>query len=422
MIDSYNIRVSGGKGGNGVVSFSRQKYRAHGGPDGGDGGRGGDVFFEGSTSEEDFSGLSRAAHAHGDSGKDGQGQKKTGRDGTRKMVRVPLGTSVYQSFEGRTPFKIGEVLSSGDPLRVALGGSGGRGNTKFATATNKTPALAEEGALGEICYLSLELFVPVDIAFIGKPNSGKSLLLHRLTNARPNVGPHPYSTVLPVRAVIERGWAQISAVEIPAIAAGAGEGKGLGNTFLRHLWRAKILVHVVDASDGDPVGAVEEVGSELNKYSPLFLKKSQIIAINKTDCVDNQDIFMGLGRKALALGASCSAISAMTGDGLAGFMDIVHETLSKQTLLTQQEDSGFIPTVFPKGPRERPLVSKKRNVFVVSSSRAERMVRIPDLRRFQVRLQLRKELDKLGVVKALEEAGVKKGDIIHIGTTEIPWE
>lgn len=422
MIDNCSIRVIGGKGGNGVVSFFRQKYKPLGGPDGGDGGRGGDVFFTGDPSEEDFSRLSREASILGGTGRDGQGKKKSGRDGDSRVIPVPLGTMVYLTREGREPHFLGEILTPGTPFRAAVGGAGGRGNTRFSTSTNKTPALAEEGALGEANVLLLELCLPADIAFIGKPNSGKSLLLHRLTNARPNVGSHPYSTVKPVRAVIEKGWDQILAVELPGIASGAGEGKGLGNTFLRHLRRAKVLVFVVDGSDEDSLGSIDEVISELNKYNPLFLKKPQIIAINKTDIVDNQDNLIILRRKAAALEASCSAISAMTGNGLESFMDMVHETLGSQALFTQQQEDDFFPTLYPAGAVHRPTVSKEGDAFVVSSSRAERLVRLPDLRRFQVRLQLRKELSKLGVVKALEEEGIKKGDMVHIGAIEIRWE
>ena len=324
--------------------------------------------------------------------------------------------------EGSDLYLRGEIGRSGEVQVVARGGQGGHGNVRFATSKNKTPGLAEEGMPGEEREVVLELRLPVDVALVGLPNAGKSQLLGQVSKARPTVAEYPYSTTQPVQAMVERGWKQVSVVELPGIVNGAAEGKGLGNSFLRHLWRARAILHLVDGSVKDPVATVKEVNAELGEYNPSFLEKPQIVVVNKVDLPDVEERLPSLRRKLASFGESRHFISALTGHGVEEMLNHVQELLDQRPPQLIEPPPATLPVVEPKPSYVRPTATRDGDVFVVSSSQAERLVRLPDLRRFQVRLQLREELARLGVVKALEDAGVQRGDRVRIGAVELKWE
>ena len=421
MNDIQTVRAKGGKGGNGAVSFRRERRAPRGGPDGGEGGEGGPVILRGDSGVADFTSLVGGHAVKGGNGGDGEGKKKSGLAGKPKVILVPLGT-VAVVKEGTDSYRWGEIHESGDLQVIARGGEGGHGNVRFATSRNKTPGLAEEGLLGEEREVILELRLPVDVSLVGLPNAGKSQLLGLVSKARPTVAEYPYTTTQPVQAIVERGWKQVSVVELPGIAKGAAEGKGLGNSFLRHLWRAGVILHLVDGTAKNPVAAVKEVQAELGRCNPAFLEKPRIIVINKVDHPDVENRLPSLRRKLASFGESRHFISALTGKGVEELLDHVQELLDQRPPFSSEPSPATVPVVEPKPRFVRPTATRDGDVFVVSSSQAERLVRLPDLRRFRVRLQLREELARLGVVKALDDAGVQRGDRVRIGAVELKWE
>jgi len=306
-------------------------------------------------------------------------------------------------------------------LLLARGGEGGQGNTRFATSVNKVPYLAEEGMSGEARRMVLELRMLAEVGLVGMPNSGKSLLLQQISNATPAVEAYPFTTQVPVLGVVEWDWRQALVVELPGIGSGASQGKGIGTAFLRHLWRVRLIVHLVDGSVADPITALREVNEEIWQYEPTFMDRPQLVVVTKVDLPSVRERLSALRKQLAPFGLARHFVSANTGEGVRELVAHIHKLL---------QEIPPVPSVPPREVEARPselrhhhpAVSREGDVFVVSSPRAERLVRLPDLRQFQVRLQLRSELAKLGVVKALEEAGVQPGDWVRIGRTELQWE
>ena len=304
---------------------------------------------------------------------------------------------------------------------VAKGGQGGRGNIHFATAINQTPLIAEEGETGETRELELELRMMVDAAVIGQPNVGKSLFLRQVSNAKPTIGDYSFTTTQPVPAVVKRGWDSFTLVELPGLIAREDQGSDRISAYLRHLWRARVLIHLIDGSFEDPVGAITEVNMALGHYNSAFLEKPQIVVVNKIDLPAVQERIPYLQKLLAASGVATHFISAQTGEGVEELMGHVHSLLGQLPPVAEDESSKA-PLSVVRAAFTMPVVTREGDLFVVSSAQAGRLVRLPDLRRFQVWLQLREELAKLGVVKALDEAGVRPGDRVRIGAKEVQWE
>jgi len=306
-------------------------------------------------------------------------------------------------------------------LKVVSGGEGGRGNVRFASATVKVPRIAEEGAIGEEAQVFLELRLLVEAVLIGPPNTGKSLLMQRIATAAPAVSDYPFTTMQPVLGSVQQGWRAITLAELPGLTLGASLGKGLGNSFLRHASRARLLIYLLDGAVENPVGALREVIAEVGHYEAALLEKPQLVVVNKVDLPHVRMQLPALRKCLAAYGLERIFISALTGEGLEQLVTHVHELM--EGLPTAPPARPPEPGSIQPTPRQNRLeVSREGAVFVVSSPRAERLVHLPDLREFQVRLQLRRELTKLGVVKALDETGVQPGDWVRIGRAEFQWE
>ncbi len=315
---------------------------------------------------------------------------------------------------------LGELHQNGESVLVAAGGIGGRGNVHFATSTNKVPLLAEEGEAGQIRELLLELTLPADIAIIGQPNAGKSLLLTGVSRVRPRVADYQFTTREPVLGVIEAGWEAYKAVELPGLIAGAAQGAGLGNGFLRHASHVRLLLHLVDGSLENPAVAVREVNDELRQYGHGLDKKPQLIVVTRADIPEVTDRMSSLKRSLAKYGLERHFVSAVTGEGVQELVSAFHRLLGE---LPQVDVTRPVPHVVPLKQRaDPPSVRKESGLFVVSSAKVERLVKLPDLRQLRARLQLREELRKLGLVRRLEEAGIQSGDTIRIGDVEFPWE
>jgi GTPase len=330
FVDRVKIFVKGGDGGNGCVSFRREPYVPRGGPDGGVGGRGGDVVLVGVAHQNTLLPLRYHREFRADRGEHGGPSNRTGRTAEDLLVGVPPGTIAREEETGVT---LGEVLREGERLVVARGGRGGRGNRSYLSNRNRAPAEAEPGLPGEERWLQLDLKLIADVSLLGLPNAGKSTLLSRISSARPKVGDYPFTTVTPVLGVVEADDATFVAADIPGIIEGAHAGAGLGLHFLRHVERTRVLLHVVDASGTSGRDPVEDLGlvrEEVRQWDASLLDRPQLVAATKRDARSDPDPLPDLERAAGRLGLEVFPVSAVTGEGLVEL---------KRALLRQVEAS-----------------------------------------------------------------------------------
>jgi GTP-binding protein len=300
FVDEAVITVKAGDGGNGCVSFRREKYVPRGGPDGGDGGSGGSVILVGNRSLQTLADLEYRHTYKAPRGRHGMGKSRTGRTGEDQLVPVPLGTD---AFDAETKARLGEVLEHEQQLVVAQGGKGGKGNERFATSTRQAPRESTPGEPGVKRRLRLVLRLVADIGFVGLPNAGKSTLLTALTSASPKVAAYPFTTLTPNLGVMQTRDLRYTLADMPGIIQGAHKGKGLGLRFLRHIERTRMLVFVVDGSEPDPAAAYSQLCDEIRQYDAAILNRPRIVALNKLDLLDSDP-------KPLSLDAPAVWISA----------------------------------------------------------------------------------------------------------------
>ena len=307
--DRAEIHVQAGRGGDGGLSFRREKFVPKGGPDGGDGGRGGDVVIVADPTLRDLSPLRRVKRLRAGRGGNGRGSRKHGADGEDAELRVPVGTQ-FLDEEGRL---VADVTSPVARLVVARGGGGGRGNARFATPTRQTPRFAETGLPGEEAQLTLRLKLVVDAALAGLPNAGKSSLLRRISNAKPKVADYPFTTIEPVLGTVEGPDArQLTVADVPGLIEGAADGAGLGHEFLAHLERARLLLHVIDASEGDLEERFRAIDRELAAYGAGLDARPQVVVLNKVDLLESPPSFASADERVVRV----IATSAATGEGI----------------------------------------------------------------------------------------------------------
>jgi GTP-binding protein len=317
FVDRVKIFVKGGDGGRGCVSFRRESYVPRGGPDGGVGGKGGDVVLQAISHHNTLLPLRYHTEHRAERGEHGGPGNRTGRSGVDLTVDVPPGTIARDEASGDT---IGEVLHEGDRLVLAKGGRGGRGNRSFLSNSNRAPRESEPGEAGEERWLRLELRLIADVGLLGMPNAGKSTLLSRISAARPKIADYPFTTLSPVLGVVEVGDTTFVAADIPGIIEGAHAGAGLGLEFLRHVQRTRVLLLVVDASGTsgrDPVADLRAVREEVLRFDPVLLERPQMLAATKRDAVGPLDPLPALRHAAEVLGLRTVPVSAVTGEGLA---------------------------------------------------------------------------------------------------------
>jgi GTP-binding protein len=316
FLDEATIHVLGGRGGNGVVAFRREKYVPKGGPSGGDGGDGGSVYLVGQESRNTLYHLQFASRYAAERGRHGEGSNKSGRSGGDLEVPVPLGTVVYDRDTGEL---LGEILEHGQRLLVAAGGRGGRGNARFATATNQAPRRADPGQDGQERWLRLELKLLADVGVVGLPNAGKSTLISVVSAARPKIADYPFTTLVPQLGVVAEGPLSEPFViaDLPGLIAGAAEGAGLGIQFLRHVERCRVLLHLVDLSspEGSAAGDLEVVERELAAFNPDLLERPRLIVGSKLDAAvpeRREELRRAAGER----GVPYFEISSATGEGI----------------------------------------------------------------------------------------------------------
>ncbi len=316
FVDRVKILVKGGDGGRGCVSFRRESKVPRGGPDGGAGGKGGDVVLEAVSHQNTLLPLRYHNEFRAQRGRHGSSGNRTGRSGPDLLIAVPPGTAAADETTGE---RLGEVLAPGERLVLARGGHGGRGNLAFLSNRNRAPREAEDGVPGEERWVQLDLRLLADVGLLGMPNAGKSTLLSRISAARPRVADYPFSTLTPVLGVVAADEEEYVVADIPGILEGAHRGAGLGLHFLRHVQRTRVLVHVVDASGTsgrDPGADLDTVREEVRRWDPALLERPQLVVATKRDALVLPDPLPGLERSARQLGLPVVAVSALSGKGL----------------------------------------------------------------------------------------------------------
>lgn len=420
MIDRAYIKVKSGRGGNGLVSGRREKFVPYGGPDGGDGGDGGDVFIRCDESTGTLQRFRYKQRYNAIAGGNGASRNKHGADGDDIDVLVPVGTQVW--LDGDKPRLIADLEVAGSSVMIAGGGKGGRGNARFASSRNQYPLLAEEGEAGTELSLRLDLKLIADIGIVGAPNAGKSSLLAALTAAHPKIAGYAFTTLEPVLGVLERGPHTIVIVDIPGLIEGAHEGIGLGDQFLRHIERTRVLVHVIDGSADAPVDTYHEIRQEMEQFGQGLTDKLEIIAINKTD-VDGVTEMSELYEAELASEsyAFCS-ISAAGRLGLDELADRMFAALNDARGDLKPGLEQPVPVIRPVEPRREDLVRRVDGQLVVTLSAATRLAGMTDSNNWEARLQLYDQLRRMGVITALEEAGIEHGEVFKVGKLDWEWE
>jgi GTP-binding protein len=397
FVDEVEVEVRAGRGGDGSASMRSEPYKPKGGPEGGDGGRGGDVVFRASGNVHDLAWLSDHPHLHAESGRPGGRARRDGARGKDLVVTVPDGTMVFDERG-----LLADLVGDGAEAVVAGGGRGGRGNVRFAGPRNRVPKTAEVGEEGDERRLRLELRTVADVGLVGLPNAGKSTILSRLTAATPKIADYPFTTLTPNLGVAEAGEERFVVADIPGLVEGAHEGKGLGDRFLRHVTRCRALVLVVDLSSADPSGDLETVRSELRAYDPELAERPSILVGAKADLVEDPD-------------AAADAIRALPVSGLTGEgMDVLGSQLERLSRRAAAEQPPRAPYVVLRPGRPRFTVSREDGGWRVSGRNVERWVRETDLDDERQVTDLQRRLIKEGVERQLTRAGARRGDEIRI--------
>jgi GTP-binding protein len=420
MFDKAQFKVKAGDGGDGVVAFHREKFIPYGGPDGGDGGSGGDVIIRASNTEDSLRKYRQNQLHRAGNGRPGSGNKKHGKDGAVLVLTVPPGTLV-STLEGDVKVIIADLDRPGDEAVVARGGQGGWGNTHFASSTNQAPKIAQGGETGEEKIVILDMRLIADVGIIGYPNAGKSTLLESASAARPKVADYPFTTLEPVLGVVVIGLDSFIMAEIPGLIAGAHLGRGLGHDFLRHALRTKILIHLLNGTAASPVDDMLKVNEELALYDPALARKRQIVVVNKNDLPEVQERMAGLKSELAGAGIKAYDISAATGQGVAALMKEALKILKEEAAGDKVGAAGPPVKVFKPAPRQAPVkVTKVGDEFIVSATALERIKGGAGVSPAELRWQLDYQFKRLGIDKALEKAGVNAGDTIRCG--ELTWE
>ena len=420
MYDVASITIKAGTGGNGAITFRREKFVPRGGADGGDGGKGGDVVI--TVRENSY--LLRHLHYRKTfrSGDGGAGQKnnRTGRNGEDCVIEVPAGTIISEVTEEGDKKVVSEILYPDQRVVIASGGEGGRGNARFSRAENRVPLLAEVGEKTREKSLHLEVKLLADIGVIGMPNAGKSSLLRAASGAKPTVAEYPFTTLDPVLGVVEKGNEGLILVEVPGIVEGAHRGVGLGHEFLRHVARTRVLLHLVDGTSQKPLQDYFQLRIEMGLFDEALLKKPEVVVINKADVPEVQSKLPSLMEEFGQQGVSISHMSAVTGENIGEIISAVSTLVGEGPNAEIMADAP-VAVLMPQPRRGSIEIRKEEGTFILKSIRAERLVSRIDLHDWHARVQLWSEFERIGINRAMRQAGVKPGMTVKIGDTEVEW-
>lgn len=418
MIDQAKIFVSSGSGGAGMIAFRREKFVPHGGPAGGDGGRGGDIVIRVNPKMNTLAYFAKRVHFRAENGDKGGSSTKTGRSAEPVIIEVPAGTVVKDADTGQT---IADLVLPDDLVVVAKGGRGGRGNARFPTAQNQAPRYAEKGEPGEERWLLLELRLIADVGIVGVPNAGKSTLLSVISNARPKIADYPFTTLEPNLGVVVLDNRDLVVADIPGLVEGAHLGVGLGHAFLRHVQRTRLLVHLLNGAGDDPLADFNQINVELALYDEHLGKRPQIVVYNKLDIPEAAERWPQVRAALKARGIEALAISAATQEGVRPLIGRMFEQLD--VLRAEAVEPAEALPLYELPAEEIPFVidHEGSGVFRVRGRRIERAAAMTYWDYEEAILRFQRTLDFLGVTEALRAAGVKEGDSVFIGDHELEW-
>ena len=421
--DYVKIYATAGKGGNGAISFRREKYVASGGPDGGDGGKGGDVYFKVDKDANTLIEFRFKKKFKAENGQNGEGSHKYGKSGEDLYIPVPIGTVIK---DAKTEEVLADLSDKNQTVLILKGGRGGKGNSHFATSTRQAPRFAQDGEPGEEKELILELKLLADVGLVGFPNVGKSTFLSVVTSASPKIANYHFTTIEPNLGVVKSKFGDSFVIaDIPGIIEGASEGIGLGIEFLRHIERTRLLLHFIDVSgiEGrNPVDDYYKVNEELKKYSEKLSKRTQIIVANKIDAMTDEKLYSDLEKVAKKNNQKIFKISGATGEGVDELMNYVSKILkelpkeslididtNKEKVYTLEDDDSF-------------TVTKENGIFIVKGEKVDRIMRKVNIGDYESLFYLHRKLDEIGLNKELKKQGIKDGDLVKIGEYEMEWE
>ncbi|MEO8246093.1 MAG: GTPase ObgE [Chloroflexota bacterium] len=416
--DHARIFVSAGNGGDGASSFRREAHVPRGGPDGGDGGRGGSVVLVVEAGMTTLGDYRRARHFRADPGGKGAGRKMHGKNGGDLVMRVPPGTVVRTHPDGAW---IGELMERDDRLVVARGGRGGRGNVHFATATHRAPTHYEKGTPGEELWVELELKSIADIGLVGAPNAGKSTLLAALTAANPEIGDYPFTTITPNLGVVAFDDERSAVLaDVPGLIEGAHAGKGLGHHFLRHVERTSALVGVIDGSADDPLEEWDAVAEELRLHDPKLVERPILLVFTKLDLLDVAERWPAIRRELRARGHRVVGISSHDGTGLEELRGALDEALAAaDAALPDEPEEVRVHRYDPEAEGFR--VVAEGDALRIVGRRIELLAARTDFTNDESRQRFQRVLERFGMEAALVDAGAVAGTLVRIGAAELEW-
>lgn len=419
IFDEATIFVTSGSGGDGAATFRREKFVPLGGPDGGDGGRGGSVYLVADPSINTLLEFRHRRRFKAQAGGKGSSQKRHGAAGEDLRVNVPLGTMVMAS----TGELLADLREASQEIMVGRGGRGGLGNVHFTTATNQAPKIAQKGEPGEDKEVKLELRLIADVGLLGYPNVGKSTFLASVTRARPKIAAYPFTTLEPNLGVASVSEDQSMLVaDIPGLIEGAHQGVGLGIDFLRHIMRTLVLIHIVDGTSSDPVADYHAVNSELRQFDADLLEKPQVVAVNKMDLPEAREHWEEVAEGFRKLGRPVFAISAATGEGVRQVLNTAAELLAEARVVAASKPAPEVEEVLrPHAWDQSFEIVHEDDGYRVTGPRIERIVVMTNLDNEESLRYLQRTLGRLGVSAALESAGVKRGDLVRFGKVELEW-
>ena len=421
FVDYTKIIIKSGDGGNGAVSFRREKYVASGGPDGGDGGKGGDIYFVVDPDSNTLINFRYNKKYKAENGQNGSGSRCYGKSGEDLYVKVPRGTVVRDVETGKL---IADLSKEGQIELILPGGRGGKGNCHFATSTRQAPRFAQDGEKGLEKEIILELKLLADVGLIGFPSVGKSTILSRVTSARPKIAEYHFTTLEPNLGVVKTEFGDSFVIaDIPGIIEGASEGIGLGLRFLRHIERTRLLLHVIDASGSEARNPVEDfktINTELKKYSEKLSQRKQIIVANKADVIQDEELYKELEKIAKENNIEIFKISAVTGEGLKelfAYVSKILKTLPKEELEETEEKKVYTL----KEEEEGFDVRKEDGMYIVDGPAIQKIMSRANLEDNESLYYFQKSIRFLGVEDKLKAMGVKEGDTVKFIDWEMEW-
>lgn len=416
FLDQVYIEVKAGDGGSGASSFRREKFIAKGGPDGGDGGNGGDIILRVDINMSTLIDFHYRPHYKAENGVRGGSKKAHGKNAPTKILRIPPGTCVYDE-DGNL---IADLVTDGAQVVVACGGRGGRGNASFMSNRNKAPRLYEKGEAGGACRLRLDLKLIADVGLVGFPNVGKSTILSVITDAHPKIASYPFTTIKPnLGVVVVDEFKRFVIADLPGLIEGAHSGIGLGDQFLKHVERTRLLIQVIDPSNMEGRDWLEEyqiISQELSKYSKILAERPKIIVINKIDITEVKEMLPKIEKDFKKKKLAIFAVSAATGEGLKEVIYAVSQMLEKIPKARISE------TPVKRKVFQIPFrLARQGKIYIITGKEPDKWVQMTDFNNTEARQRLDRIFNKLGINQALEDAGIQEGDTIQVSGREFVY-